>query len=70
MKHLTDINETYLEHFKNAIHMTLLLQTAVFVLIIHAICPQLFVKTGGNILEKGMTIKNRGKQSPGDTDAE
>lgn len=51
-KHLKDIGESYLTHLKHALWIWFHLLLAVLVLPIHALLPDVFTHTAGNILDK------------------
>lgn len=50
-KHLTDINETYTQHFKVAFVAGLKMMTAGFCLIMHALIPSICLTTGSDMVK-------------------
>jgi len=57
-QHLEEVNETRLQHLKNAILVAAKLQLLVPALIIHGIAPRFFTKTATNVL-KGIIDERR-----------
>lgn len=51
-KHLSDIDETYGQHFSAAAWSGLKMVFAGIALIIHAICPAVFLTTGSDLVKK------------------
>lgn len=56
-KHLSDVNETRLQHMLHALKVAITLQILVPVLIIHSIIPGVFVKTASNTMKN--ILENR-----------
>ncbi len=52
MKHLKEVNMSYLEHFAFALKNSYLLLLALFFLIVHAVFPFLFEKRASKIISK------------------
>lgn len=50
--HLSDVNETALQHMLRALMVAVKLQLLVPVIIIHSIAPRYFTKTTTNVLQK------------------
>lgn len=51
MGHLDDINQTYWQHFKAAVTLSLRFFIAAPLLLIHALLPNIFVNAGSNVIE-------------------
>jgi hypothetical protein len=51
-KHPNSVGETYLEHMKIALSTAIKIQLVVLIIVVHAIFPFLFEKTGGDEIEK------------------
>jgi hypothetical protein len=51
-RHLIEIGENYFAHFSFAAKSSIKLMIASFILIIHAILPFIFIKTGSNYVKK------------------
>ena len=51
MGHLDDINQTYWQHFRTAVTLSLRFMIAAPLLLIHAVLPNIFVKAGSNVIE-------------------
>jgi hypothetical protein len=51
-KHLQNIHQSYILHFKNAISYSLQCQKASLFFVIHAVYPDVFVKDGSNEIKK------------------
>lgn len=61
--HLQNINQTYLQHLRNAIGYSMLCQKASIIFMVHALCPDWFVDNGSN------TIKDLQKQLSSHSDS-
>lgn len=59
-KHLTDVNESYWQHFRTASTISIKLLQGGILCFIHAIMPSVFTQTASNIIVKlADKIKNR-----------
>ena len=51
MGHLDDINQTYWQHVRTAVTLSLRFMIAAPLLLIHALLPNIFVNAGSNVIE-------------------
>ena len=51
MGHLDDINQTYWQHFRTAVTLSLRFMIAAPLLLIHALLPNIFVNAGSNVIK-------------------
>jgi len=59
MKHLEEINETYLRHLRKAMYISVCMLVACCTAFIHALVPVVFTKTTGRIVDHVKDIINR-----------
>lgn len=51
IRHLQQINQTYFQHFKNALTYSFICQHASVCFVIHAFYPDVLVQTGSKLIE-------------------
>lgn len=56
-QHLSDVNETGLEHMCAALKVAVKLQLLIPVLIVHSVAPRFFTRTASNTMKK--ILENR-----------
>ena len=67
-RHLESVDETYFEHFWQAVQFSLTLAVAAAVYLVHALLPFLFERTGSQLIGKlhDRMVVNRKRQAVAD----
>ena len=71
-RHLQSVDETYFEHFGQALRFSITLAVAAVVCLVHALLPFLFERTGSQLIDRlhDRMVVNRRRKSVADDHVE